>query len=101
VRFTRPLAALALLAALACDAEADQSQPVPRLQSIAFLPVDKTPTLRAGALIYDSGGTAIFKLSRSARVRAQAVSADGLWWEILLPNDGVGYVAASSLMAGP
>ena len=96
------LAALIALACLACAASADQPSPLQAPQSLAFLPVEKIVTLKEAAPIYDRpAGTAIFRVRLQGRLTARAVSKDGEWWEVALPNGSVGYVSTYSLVTQP
>lgn len=98
MHFRHLLFAAATLAFLSHSLAADQSPPAPAQQAIKFLPTAKIVTLKQGSRIFDRpGGNAIFILSRTGRIAAQAVSEDGRWWELTLPNGNVGFVPAAFL----
>jgi hypothetical protein len=101
MRLHRLTVALAVLGCLACEAYAEEAAPPPP-QAIAFRPVYKTVTVKEQARIYDRpGGAAVFRLRSRGGLIAQAVSEDGRWWEISLPNGSVGYVHTTSLVTEP
>jgi hypothetical protein len=98
MHFRRLLFVAATLALFSHSLSADQPQPTPAQQSLKFLPTTKVITLKTNSRIYDRpGGNALFIVSNAVRVPAQAVSEDGQWWELTLPNGSVGFVPATFL----
>lgn len=101
MRFRRPLLALATLAYVFAAA-ADEPSPASATQSLLFRPVSEVVTAQEKAAIFDRpGGNAVFILSTRSRLLVHAVSEDGRWWEIVLPDGNFGYVPTTSPVIRP
>jgi hypothetical protein len=65
------------------------------LPQVQFQPMNKTVTVKKGALIranpiYDSA--ALARTSADTKLQATGKTANNLWWSVLLPNGNIGYV---------
>jgi carboxyl-terminal processing protease len=65
------------------------------LPQVQFQPINKTVTVKKGALIrtnpiYDSA--ALARTSADTKLQATGKTANNLWWSVLLPNGNIGYV---------